>query len=45
MVFELDTSLAPKKPRKDDSASVLWAQVDEMMKVQDGKPDNDFERW
>ena len=39
---EPDTSSVPKRPRKDDSASVLWAQVDEMMKVHDGEPDDDY---
>ena len=39
---EPDTSSAPKRPRKDDSASVLWAQVDEMMKVHDGERDDDY---
>ena len=40
--FEPDTSSAPKRPRNDDSASVLWAQVDEMMKVHDLEPDDDY---
>ena len=38
---EPDTSSAPKRSQKNDSASVLWAQVDEMMKVHDGEPDDD----
>ena len=33
---------AAKRRRQDDSASVLWAQVDEMVKVHDAEPDNDY---
>ena len=39
---EPDTCSAPKRPRNDDSASVLWAQVDEIVKVNDGEPDDDY---
>jgi len=37
-----DTYSVPKRPRNDDSASVLWAQVDEMVKVNDGESDDDY---
>jgi len=39
---EIDSSSAPKRPRKDDSVSVLWAQVDEMVKVHDAEPDDNY---